>query len=514
MPESRGWRLFGRGQRLALGSTLDVFISYKSEDRERVRPLAQALEKAKFTVWWDEKLQAGETYDAKIEQALADATCALVVWTEKSVKSDWVRSEATAAHRRKILIPVLFDQIDPPLAFTLVQAENMIGWSGQPDAAGFQRLLLQIDAMVAQANGRAPSVAADLPDGRDETLTSTAAPGETGERMPPTWVMFLLAGLAALATAYAVRELFVPTVKTVQSRAAMGMTAGSFVLFFIFYWIADREFTPQARSLTRRWLFIVPGGVKVNAAEAFDALFEAEFGRKHFSLRCLSRSFQSGALFFVVFSVAEFLFHPEVLECEMILGDPLWLIALKALGYYAVAIPTVAACFYVLLGLVRLTLRRMKASGDLLIYIALVVFSSIVYFALVTTLADGYYTVAKSVGYGVLDERFSSNFWDNYAITLSQSADAVLQFNVENELFPLVSLLLTLFMPLTWLWLVLIVGPVTRFLIWDGRRRKLKLLGRIFEAQEWPVTAMGGVLAALGMTAFAVIAAVMIRLHL
>ena len=37
----------------------DVFISYASEDRNRVRPLAEALQSRGFNVWWDRSLPPG-----------------------------------------------------------------------------------------------------------------------------------------------------------------------------------------------------------------------------------------------------------------------------------------------------------------------------------------------------------------------------------------------------------------------------------------------------------------------
>ncbi len=34
-------------------SAVDVFVSYKAEDRARLKPLVSALEAEGFEVWWD-----------------------------------------------------------------------------------------------------------------------------------------------------------------------------------------------------------------------------------------------------------------------------------------------------------------------------------------------------------------------------------------------------------------------------------------------------------------------------
>ncbi|MEA3292268.1 MAG: toll/interleukin-1 receptor domain-containing protein, partial [Pseudomonadota bacterium] len=58
----------------------DVFISYASEDRDRARALAGALEACRWSVWWDREIVAGETFDQVIERELERAGCTVVLW--------------------------------------------------------------------------------------------------------------------------------------------------------------------------------------------------------------------------------------------------------------------------------------------------------------------------------------------------------------------------------------------------------------------------------------------------
>jgi hypothetical protein len=40
----------------------DIFISYSSEDRDRVLPLVNALEKTGWSVFWDRDIPTGRTW--------------------------------------------------------------------------------------------------------------------------------------------------------------------------------------------------------------------------------------------------------------------------------------------------------------------------------------------------------------------------------------------------------------------------------------------------------------------
>jgi hypothetical protein len=74
----------------------DIFISYATVDRPFARRLADALEACGWSVWWDHRsLRGGQHFDRVIEEAIRDAKVVVVVWSQASVESGWVRDEAT-----------------------------------------------------------------------------------------------------------------------------------------------------------------------------------------------------------------------------------------------------------------------------------------------------------------------------------------------------------------------------------------------------------------------------------
>lgn len=108
----------------------DIFLSYSSKDKVRAQIIAEALEAKRCSVWWDRVIPPGKTFDEVIEQELEAAKCVIVLWSKESVKSDWVRTEASEGKRWKILVPILIDDVMPPLAFRLIEAANLIDWEG------------------------------------------------------------------------------------------------------------------------------------------------------------------------------------------------------------------------------------------------------------------------------------------------------------------------------------------------------------------------------------------------
>ncbi len=105
-----------------------IFLSYASEDLERVKPLVAAFEGRGWSVWWDRSLVAGSKFDEKIEEALDASRCVVVVWSNNSVTKRWVKAEATEGLEKEVLVPLLIDDIRPPLIFRGSQTARLLNW--------------------------------------------------------------------------------------------------------------------------------------------------------------------------------------------------------------------------------------------------------------------------------------------------------------------------------------------------------------------------------------------------
>ena len=115
---------------------IDVFVSYASQDRERVREIVQAIEAAGLSVWWDREIGAGTAFDREIEKAIDEAHCVVVVWSAHSVESEWVRTEANEGLGKGTLVPVAIEAVRPPLAFRRIQTIDFTAAGAAADLIG------------------------------------------------------------------------------------------------------------------------------------------------------------------------------------------------------------------------------------------------------------------------------------------------------------------------------------------------------------------------------------------
>ena len=85
---------------------MKIFVSYATKDQELIRDIVSTLEADGHEVWWDRNLIAGDNFRDEIVRALEGADIVLVVWTDISIGSSWVISEAGRAAQAGKLVAV------------------------------------------------------------------------------------------------------------------------------------------------------------------------------------------------------------------------------------------------------------------------------------------------------------------------------------------------------------------------------------------------------------------------
>lgn len=139
-----------------------IFLSYSRADRPTAQGIAEALEAEGFTVWWDKVLRAGQTYDEVTEEMLRNSSVVVVLWSQTSVKSKWVRAEATLGERNAVVIPAMIEDADRPIMFELTQTADLIGWEGDRSDPNWKGFISDIRRVIepAEAAEAAPESAA------------------------------------------------------------------------------------------------------------------------------------------------------------------------------------------------------------------------------------------------------------------------------------------------------------------------------------------------------------------
>ena len=159
----------------------DIFISYSSKDRPWVERFAKTLVTHGWSVWWDRNIPTGGSFNAEIRKELSAATCAIVVWSEQSVESEWVQAEAAEAKKQEKYLPIKVTECEIPLGFTQRTYQSLEEWDPSAEHAGFSQLLKDIERLVKS------------PPKRIQVGTKP-----WWKRIPPIWLVSTPAILAAV----------------------------------------------------------------------------------------------------------------------------------------------------------------------------------------------------------------------------------------------------------------------------------------------------------------------------
>jgi TIR domain len=162
----------------------EIFLSYSRLDSSTVQALAAVLEEKGLSVWIDRSgIEEGDAYDTQIEDAIAQTRVVIVVWSQHSVKSHWVRAEAAYALGKHKLVTIAIDKSAPPLQFHHIQTIDFDGWNGAGHDEAFTRLLTVLAKRLDRAGalgGPALGAAAILPGRRNLLRRRRPMPSKTG----------------------------------------------------------------------------------------------------------------------------------------------------------------------------------------------------------------------------------------------------------------------------------------------------------------------------------------------
>jgi TIR domain len=261
----------------AVPAKYEIFISHSHQDISAVQALAAALSQRGLSVWVDKSdIQEGDAYDTQIEDAIAQTSVVIVLWSEHSTRSHWVRAEAAYALSKHKLLPISIDQCQPPLEFMQIQTLDFCGWQGNCADKAFERLLTDLAKRLDRQFSVRPSVvpAAALPaaaaittgpkaDADHYRISRTFAAGMValGLRFPEQiienefqdYFSKRMYGIAQFAMLLAFIAYLVYGVSDLASDAAISSTRFRYMvagpLLLLFYFGSFREFARRHSQL-------------------------------------------------------------------------------------------------------------------------------------------------------------------------------------------------------------------------------------------------------------------------
>ena len=215
----------------------DIFISYKREERVAAQRFADSLSSAGYSVWWDLELVGGEDFSSVIRKKIDAAKCVIVLWSNQSVRSEYVQAEAEYARKLGKVLPVFIDDVRPialPLMLQGLHTLDCSGWDGSRVSDLFSELTNHVNRKVGRTKQPVdvPDLAeieelfgiafSSLPVSESGSQTLTGKPASRSmsksDASPPvgqsnglsrSYLMFLIAAFLAFGTSLGLHVLFV-----------------------------------------------------------------------------------------------------------------------------------------------------------------------------------------------------------------------------------------------------------------------------------------------------------------
>ena len=165
--------------------------------------MAKALEAEGYSVWWDRELRAGEEFDNVIDKHIKESKAIVVIWSDTSINSNWVKEEAEDGILDNKLVPALIDEVTIPRGFRRIQAAELQDSSADPTKSKNWSVFLDSIRTIAGEGLGEKTAAEEIAD----LYGALAQGGETAPTAPasrekPVWqrpIGLVAAGLAVLA---------------------------------------------------------------------------------------------------------------------------------------------------------------------------------------------------------------------------------------------------------------------------------------------------------------------------
>jgi len=145
----------------------DFFLSYAHEDAKSASMLANLLQANGVSVWWDRSLVAGDRFHKVIEAEIDKAKAVIVLWSRKSVESDWVQGEAQTARELNKLVPVKIEDCRLPIPYRALHTPEI--YKTKTELDDLARLLSEKYRSRSAGDGPAAQAAAQI------TISSSSA---------------------------------------------------------------------------------------------------------------------------------------------------------------------------------------------------------------------------------------------------------------------------------------------------------------------------------------------------
>ena len=182
----------------------EVFISYASQDRERILTLVNGLDSAGVSVWIDQMSIEGATmWSQEIVAAIRNCKVLILAISKKSGSSENVVKEvALASEGRKRILPVYLEHAEIPesMAYQLAGIQRVEFFKGNEEA-GHQSVIRALAKLGITVNDEASIALAGGPKRTSHGIShSTTGQAATSKRSARMKIAVAVGGVVALAT--------------------------------------------------------------------------------------------------------------------------------------------------------------------------------------------------------------------------------------------------------------------------------------------------------------------------